>query len=224
MTNHRALRWSGLLVAAAVAAGGVALADSDGSDRAPTVTVPPVTAAPREPVVDWARPTLVDLGGGWAITDTEGDAPMLTVLHDGVAVGIVELLDYEVPAGSDGPKVALEEQAARFFEAIGADRAAAPIRGYRFLPDAIVHLSAADGAVVRYGFRGLLPDGAASERSIQWAGIRDGRLVLVAAAAYDEGGLFAREGSEFTSADLDAVADRLDRLVRASGLPDPRTA
>ena len=220
MTNHRALRWSGLFVAAAVAAGGIALAGSDTDGDRPSN--PPVAAAPRGPVVDWARPTLVDLGGGWAITDTEGDAPMLTVLRDGVPVGIVELLDYEVPAGGADGRAALDEQAARYFEAIGADRAAAPIKGYRFLPDEVVYLGAADGPVVRYGFRGLLPDGTPSERSIQWVGIRDGRLVLVAASAYDEGGLFAREGSEFTSADLDAVADRLDRLVRASGLPAPR--
>lgn len=230
MTDHRSARRPLLLAAGAVLVGGLSLAglagDEDTGSTRPggggtTVTVHADPPEPADPVAafDWARPTTVDLGGGWAVTDTEGNGPFVTVLRDGRAVGFLEYLDYplESPAG-DG-RASLDAHVADYFDDIGRDRAESPIAGYRFLPDRPEHLDAADGAIVRYGFRGTLPDGRPSERSIQWAGIRGGRLVLVAANASDEGGLFGREGVEFTSADLDEVAGRLDRLVRASGLP-----
>lgn len=207
-------------VAAVVVAGVLALALAGGDDGTPAIDRrTPTTAATVG--FDWARPATVDLGEGWSVTDTEGDAPMVTVLRHGVPVGIVEYLDFPLEGGAHGERAALDAHVAGYYDDIGADRRSSPIRGYRFEPDAPVHLDTADGDAVRYGFRGTLPDGRPSERSVHWAGVRDGRLVLVAASAYDEGGLFAREGSEFTSADLDAVADRLDRLVRSSGLPDP---
>lgn len=208
--------------AAVVAAGALALALSAGGRGPGGAPSTPTTVAAVE--FDWARPATVDLGGGWSVTDTEGDAPMVTVLRHGVPVGIVEHLDFPLEGRAVGGRAALDAHVARYYEEIGADRRGSPVPGYRFEPDAAVHLDTADGHAVRYGFRGTLPDGRPSERSVHWAGVRDGRLVLVAASAHDEGGLFAREGAEFTSADLDAVADRLDRLVRASGLPDPAPA
>lgn len=223
MRDHRLLRGLALLGIGAAVAGGFALARSDDGAAAlpprpdrPATTVPLATA-----VVDWASPRPVDLGAGWTVTDTEGDAPMLTVLRHGRPLGIVEYLDFPLETPADDLVTALDAHVARYVRDIGRDRAGAPIEGYRFVPDAAVHLRGADGAMVRYGFRATLPDGRPSERTIQWAGIRGGRLVLVGASAYDPGGLFSPEGTEFTSADLDAVAERLDRLVRASGLPDP---
>ena len=207
-------------VAAAVVAGALALAFTGGDDGTPAADrSTPTTVAPVD--FDWARPATVDLGEGWSVTDTEGDAPMVTVLRHGVPVGIVEYLDFPIEGLADGERAALDSHVAGYYDDIGDDRRSSPVRDYRFEPDTAVHLETADGDAVRYGFRGTLPDGRPSERTVQWAGVRDGRLVVVAASAHDEGGLFAREGSEFTSADLDAVADRLDRLVRSSGLPDP---
>lgn len=207
-------------VAAVVVAGALALTFTGGDDGTPAAD-PSTPTTVATVGFDWARPATVDLGEGWSVTDTEGDAPMVTVLRHGIPVGIVEYLDFPLEGGTGGERAALDAHVAGYYDDIGADRRRSPIRGYRFEPDAAVHLGTADGDAVRYGFRGTLPDGRPSERSVHWAGVRDGRLVLVAASAYDEGGLFAREGSEFTSADLDAVADRLDRLVRSSGLPDP---
>ena len=223
MRLHRRLRWTVLLAAGAVAVGAVALAgltDDDPPVRSGTGTTVTVPDRPG-PLVDWARPVPVDLGDGWAVADTEGDGPFLTVLRHGRTVGFVEYLDFPLEGPAADERAALDAHVADFVQAIGEDRSGVPISGYRFDPDPAVHLPAADGSLVRYGFRGTYPDGRPSERTIQWAGIRGGRLVLVAAAANDPGGLFPPEGVEFTSADLDAVAERLDRLVRASGLPDP---
>ena len=211
-------------VAAVVVAGALALTLTDGDDGTPAIDRPTPTTTVTTVTLDWARPARVDLGDGWSVTDTEGDAPMVTVRHHGVPVGIVEYLDYPIGGLADGERAALDAHVAEYYDDIGDDRRGSPIRGYRFEPEAAVHLDTADGAAVRYGFRGTLPDGRPSERSVHWAGVRGGRLVLVGASAYDEGGLFAREGTEFTSADLDAVVDRLDRLVRSSGLPDPAPA
>lgn len=222
MSRQRSSRRPVLVTAAAVVAGGIALGlaggggDGPAGDRRTTTTTVAAPAA-----VDWGRPATVDLGGGWAVTDAEGDAPMLSVLRDGRPVGIVEYLDFPVEGEAGDERAALDAHVARYYEDIGADRRRSPVRGYRFEPEGAAYVDTADGVAVRYGFRGRLPDGRPSERTLHWAGIRGGRLVLVAASAYDEGGLFAREGTELTSADLDAVADRLDRLVRTSGLPDP---
>jgi hypothetical protein len=211
-------------VAAVVVVGTLALTLADGDDGAPAPDRPTTTSTVATVTLDWARPATVDLGDGWSVTDTEGDAPMVTVLRDGVPVGFVEYLDYPIDGLADGDRAALDAHVAGYYDDIGDDRRGAPIRGYRFEPEAAVHLDTADGDAVRYGFRGTLPDGTPSERSVHWAGVRGGRLVLVGASAYDEGGLFGLEGSEFTSADLDAVVERLDRLVRNSGLPEPAPA
>lgn len=216
------LRFGPAAAAVVVVVGALVLAlvtgddDRSAPDRTTTTTTSAAVAA-----LDWARPAPVDLGGGWRITDAEGDAPILTVLRDGRAVGFVELLDYRLETAAGDDRATLDGHVARYYRDIGDDRRSAPIEHYAFESDAAVHVDTADGGAVRYGFRGTLPDGRPSERTIQWAGVRGGRLVLVSASAHDEGGLFGRDGTEFTSADLDAVADRLDGLVRASGLPEP---
>lgn len=220
-------RYRRLLIATVSAVAVVALllgACNAGDDGATSGTTTDTTEVTQGAVVDWARPHDVDLGGGWSLNDTEGDGPFLTVLRDGQTVGFIEYLDFPLAGSSGGTRVVLDAHVAEFFEAIGSDRADAPIEGYRFIPDEAVHGTAADGAIVRYGFRGLLPDGSPSERTVIWAGVRAGRLVLVSAAANDPGGLFPPEGTQFTSAQLDEVADRLDRTVRASGLPLPQPA
>ena len=212
-------------VPVAVATGALALGAlyATGDDAGTGPTGPTVTTqVEASPVVDWAQHRGADLGGGWSVVDTEGDGPMLTVLEHGRTVGFIEYLDFplEMPAGDT--RATLDAHVGEYVEAIGADRANMPIEGYRFVPDPVVHATASDGAIIRYGFRATMPDGRPSGRTVQWAGIRAGRIVLVSAAANDPGGLFPPEGTELTSAQLDAVAGRLDRMVRASGLPLPR--
>lgn len=211
-------------VAALAMMSALSLAGCTESDPS-TVESPSTTSsgAPR-PVLDWVTHAPVDLGGGWSVSDTEGDGPLVTVRNDGMVVGLLEYLDFPIEARAASERATLDAHVAAYLRDIGADRAQAPVKGYRFDPDAATHLEAADGAVVRYGFRGTMPDGAPSERTIQWAGIRNDRLVLVSAAANDPGGLFPPEGTAFTSAQLDEVGDRLERLVLASGLPEPAGA
>lgn len=189
-----------LVVATLVALGVTVAADEGGTDER------------AGPAFDWAGRAPVDLGGGWSVADAEGDGPFVEVRLDGEVVGFLEYLDVAVEG-------TLDDHVAAFVDAIGADRANAPIAGYRFVPDRAVHLTAVDGPIVRYGFTGTLPDGSPSERTFNWAGIRGGRLVLVSAQANDPGGLFPPEGVALTTDQLESVVDRLDRLVRASGLP-----
>ena len=201
------------VVAVALGVVAAAVAD-DGGDRDRAGPPPPTRPGVARPVLDWATHEPVDLGGGWTITDTEGDGPFVDVRLDGRLVGFLEYTSHLFEG-------TLDEHVVEFVRAIGDDRAKAPIEGYRFAPDAAAHADGADGPIVRYGFTGTLRDGSPSERTYQWAGVRDGRLVLVTAAANDPGGLFPPEGREFTTVELESVIDRLDRLVRASGLPDP---
>lgn len=137
------------------------------SDRAttgsPTTTTAPPTASP---VVDWVTHAPVDLGGGWSVADTEGDGPLVSILEDGTVVGLLEYLDFPVENPGANDRATLDAHVAGYVRDIGADRASAPVKGYRFDPDPAVHLDAADGTVVRYGFRGTMPDGAPSERTI----------------------------------------------------------
>jgi hypothetical protein len=206
MKVRRSLAVVTALVVAALVAVGVTVAA--GGDEEPD------THERAGPVFDWATAAPVDLGGGWTVLDAEGDGPFVEVRRNGRLVGFLEYMGYSI----DGT---LDQHVADYYEAIGGDRAGAPVEGYRFVADRVVHATAADGPIVRYGFTGTMPDGSPSERTYQWAGVRRGRLVLLSAAANDPGGLFPPEGTEFTTAQLEQLVERLDRLVRASGLPDP---
>ena len=203
---RRSLAVVAAVVVAVLVAVGVAVAADDDAETD--------TDQRAGPTFDWASPTPVDRGAGWSVADAEGDGPFVEVRLDGRLVGFLEYMAFEVEG-------TLDEHVAAYYDAIGGDRAHAPVAGYRFTPDRPAHATAADGAIVRYGFTGTMPDGSPSERTVQWAGVRDGRLVLVSAAADDPGGLFPPEGTAFTTAQVESVLDRLDRLVRASGLPDP---
>jgi hypothetical protein len=214
MPIRRSLAAVGAVVgAAALGLGLAAVADDRGTDDGapPRPRPAPIVSSP---VFDWVTHDPVDLGEGWTVADMPGDGPYASVLHDGSEVGFLEYGTYDF----DGT---IDEHVAEYVRVIGDDRANGPIAGYRFTADAATHATAADGPIVRYGFTGTLPDGSPSERTYQWAGIRDGKVVLVTAAANDPGGLFSPEGVEFTTAQLESIVERLDRLIRASGLPDP---
>ena len=200
---------------AAVVTVTVAACSGDSDDGAPTSTTPTsvavATTAPLTvPAFDWARPRPVDLGGGWSIEDCEGDAPLFCVRRNGEIVGSLEALRF--PLEGKPP----EQQAAAFLETFGDDRSKT-CPGHRFVVDAISKMTVADGPAIRYGFT-LSNGDDVVERVVQYAGERDGRHVIIAANAVDEGGCLAREG-EFATANLIAFEPRLDALIRASGLP-----
>jgi hypothetical protein len=171
---------------------------------------------------------VVQVSTEWQLQDEEGHGPFVSVVRNGRRVGAIEILEFpldtlpEVTAAlANGTRSALNAHVAAFLASFTSDRAAGCGVEYRFTPDPAEHTRALDGAVVRYGFRGTMRDGTPSERVIHWAGVRGEFLVLLTASAHDAGGCLPPEGTEFTTADLDAFAPLLERVVLASRLPTP---
>jgi hypothetical protein len=184
-------------------------------------TAAPTTAGPG-PSYDWDRPRTVALAGGLSLGRCEGDAPLVCVRRGGRVVGVLELLRFPLSslpalAGKSG-REALDAQAAEYVGSFTRDRAQGCGSGYEVTPLPVRHLTAADGAVVSYGFTGTLASGAPSEHVVQWAGIRGKDLVLLSAAAYERTGCLPPEGDAFDVATLREAAPLLDAVVAASPL------
>ena len=198
----------------------VAAACSDDDDAAPPTTT---TTAPAPAVaIEWNSLGTVDLGDGWSLADAEGDAPIVAIRRDGEPVGIIELLMFPVDSLDavadnldDGEDAALAAHAAEFLDALGADRAEGCGDDYGFVIEPAELFDAGDGRAVRYGFTGAPPGEPVSERTIQWAAVRDDRLVLVQVSAYDPGACVA-PGEELTVADLAEVEPLLAPAIEAS--------
>lgn len=211
---------------------------SDPGSAVPTTLQPATTTTgapagePAAPVVDWEAVSTVALGGGWALDDAEGDGPFYDVRRDGDVVGQleagsfpVETLDVvaEVLDGGGSAVDALEAHAREYAGTFGDDRASGCGADYRFVANPAMVLDTPSGDVVAYGFTGTLADGAPSERIVQFAGLRDDRLVILTATAADPGGCLPPEGPTFTSEQLESFRPLLVDVVAASGLP-PVTA
>jgi hypothetical protein len=175
-----------------------------------TAAATTTTAAMTVPAFDWSRPRPVDLGGGWLIEDCEGDAPLFCVRRDGEIVGSLEALRFDLEGKTP------QQQADAFLETFRGDRTQT-CPAHTFTAEQAIDVTTADGAAIRYGFT-LSTGNDVVERVVQFAGERDGKHVVIAANAVDEGGCLAREG-EFATANLIAFEPRLDALIRASGLP-----
>jgi hypothetical protein len=177
--------------------------------------------------IDWAQPNRTALPDGWRLTRCPGDAPLFCVDQGGRTVGSVEVLEYPLSTLPDlatvladrGEAAALEDHAERYVADFTAERTETCPPGYAVAGDPPRRLSAVDGLAVRYGFTGTLADGRPSEKTVQYAGLREDTLVLLSAIAEDPGGCVPPEGTSFTSAQLGAFAPILDRIVEASGLP-----
>jgi len=202
------------LIAIALAAAAACSSGNDGRTPRTFPTRPATTRATATtlvvPAFDWARPKPVDLGGGFAIEDCEGDAPLFCVRRDNQIVGTLEALRFDLEGKTP------EQQARSFLDTFREDRTKT-CPGHTFTADPITPVTTADGPSIRYGF--TLRNGTdVVERVVQYAGERDGKHVLIAANAIDEGGCLTREG-EFSTDNLIAFESRFDALVRASGLP-----
>lgn len=202
---------------------------ADGADDAgstSTSTPPTAPSAPSAPVVRWGEDIgVVDLGGGWSLTDAEGNGPFTAVRLDGTTVGTIELVRFpiatlpvvrDVVAGGGSPGDALLAHAAEYLAAFEDDRHTGCGPAYAFAPEPTRLVEGASSPLVHYGFRGGSP---VTERQLQWATISGDDLVLVTVSAYDDGGCLAREGHELTVEQLDALAARLGAAVEASPLP-----
>jgi hypothetical protein len=218
MRRHLSLL-AGLAVAVLPACGG----DHQAVSASTTSTVAPTAA------INWNAPAPTDVGRGWSIRDCEGDAPLVCVDRDGVPAGVLEigrfplnsLPDVVAAQQGSGDRAALDTQARVFLRDLSADRKEGCGLGYGIASAPVVHLRAADGPVVRYGFTGTGDDGSPSERIVQYAGIRGTTLVILTANAYDVGGCLPPEGTAFTSGLLAEFEPLLEAAVKASPFPSP---
>ena len=204
------------------------------SASVPTTSLPPTSAPPasttpttRVPVtIDWTdADTVTDLGDGWSVAACEGGATLLCVSRNGEEAGVVEALAYPLesfegydPAAT--PAETLPLIAGDFLESMEADRRAGCGQDYRFeeIPPEAFALGGLPG--LSYGFAGALSDGSPSELNLQYSTVVEEYLVLVVAAAYDEGGCPGKdELLSFDSAELADFRPHLEQILAASPLP-----
>lgn len=189
----------------------------DDDADAPPTTEATTTTLPAMPTgFDWWHPVgQVALGGGWTIGACEGDDPTLCYQHPDGRNGIVELFRFAAEVGFD-----LNQHASRFVEDFVTDRTAGCGESYRVEAEPIDAFEVPGGPIRRYGFAGGAQGAPNTERTIQWAGLRDGVLVVVVLTGYDPGSCVAGEG-EGTLDDQTEVLPGLQALIEASGLPSP---
>jgi hypothetical protein len=191
----------------------------------PTQPDPPVEGD--APIVDWTDPgKTVTFDDGWTIHACEGDAPLLCVEREGVAVGAVEALAYPVESlawfdpssGSDENLAALAEDFARV---LGSDRASGCGNDYVFEPFSPEPFVLANTPGIFFGFSGTMPDGDPSELNLHYATLVEDRIISIVAGAYDEGGCLGRdELSGFNTADLAELRPHLESALHESPLPE----
>ncbi len=186
-------------------------------------TTAPTTTMPLPTVIDWDdRSTSVTLADGWTVAYCEGEAPFLCVSQDGEVVGLVELfiadpLTYDVYDPSRDDEANLRAMAAAFVAAFEEDRAAGCGADYLLEPLEPRTIALGEGTGLVYGFRGILGDGRPSELNLQYASLSHGRLILVVAAGYDEGGCPGKdEMVSFDSVDLAAFQPHFEDLLAAA--------
>lgn len=197
--------------------------------RATTTTMAP---APAKASVDWANPAASSLAGAWTLADAAGDGPFIEAAQNGKVAGQIELLAFKVSnveavrnaleAGDDDQE-ALSAWIDEFYADLRSDRAKGCGAGYVLDVDDPVFSTAPDGVVARYGFTGAATAGAPAERTVVFAGLRAGNLVLVSLAGSDDGTCVPVE-TGFDSATVTDLGTALAPAITRSGLPRNLTA
>ena len=179
-----------------------------------TAAAPTTTAARSGPTIGWSNVGVIELGSGYSLRDEEGDAPIVAIYSDDEHVGIIEINKF--PADTTDLSAHIEQ----FHSSIEADRKEGCGTDYEYEREASSTLDGPDGEFVRYGFTGARERGApVTERTIQWAAIQDGELVIINVAAYDEAGCIGTEGAELTVAELEKVEPLLSPVIERSPFP-----
>jgi hypothetical protein len=188
-----------------------------------STTVPPIEIPPE---IDWDNPdNAASVGVGWTVARCEGDAPLLCVARDGGLVGVVEWFisdphAYGVYDPSASDEANLRAMAADFVDSFTVDRAAGCGIGYVVEAIEPEPIELRDGTGLVHGFRGTMSDGTPSEMHLQYRAFSQGRLILLAASAYDEGGCPGKDDLvSFDSAGLEAFRAHLELLLALSPLP-----
>ena len=225
MRPHHRHRWTtATTLTLAVGAALLALVGCAGDDDDdPGVSVPVEDVAP---VLDWR--TLPDepvQHEGWTFGSCGGTAPIVCVAGAS-GDGTVELLEYEV----DDVEVVAEtldetgdEQAA--LEAFSEEYVATfslsrpqECPGTSVVADVPEALVVGGSPGLRYGFQVRDESGAVVERSVQWATIDGGALLVAAAGAIDPARACLEPIGEFTPATLEAALPAIDDVIAASTL------
>ena len=213
---HRRLRRPAALVLLAPLVLLVACGDDDEA-APPSTTASTTTTLPAMPTdFDWWHAVgKVPLGGGWELGPCEGDDPTLCYEHEDGRHGIIELFRFSAPADFN-----LNAHASQFVSDFVTDRKAGCGEAYRVVAEPIEALDLPDGPARRYGFSGGAEGAPDTERTIQWAGVREGVLVIVVLTGYDPGSCVTGEG-EGTLQDQEEVLPGIQALLLAAGLPNP---
>ena len=178
--------------------------------------------------LDFARGSVVDLGGGWEVSPCESGPPLFCVRRGGETQATVELVSAPtssfpavaaaLDAGAAVPQ-ALEPYVREFHESFEDDRIAGCGDTYGvepFGPDAV---TVAGHPGVRYGFDGS-QDGRLVERAVVFATVVAGTVHIIGTAAIDDGTCMDdREHLEFTVTELTELQSTIEQVVANSTLP-----
>ena len=208
--------------------------DTDGGTASPgetaTETVPaePTTPAPAtgecEPNTEqpaatgdltWEAivPETIPAPDGWAVTDAEGDAPLLAVSNPVGIVGTVELLQFELPFDASGGFEAMSDWAEGFYQGVQSDRQAP---GLTFVLDQPAPVTFGEFCGMAYGYTITNEDEAVIERYAGRATFDATKLYLVV-ALYDEA-IASEQGFQSAEA-LAEYEPSLTPLVEALRVP-----
>ncbi len=216
------MRWAGLFMLAAVAAGCTSTGDVDAQPEEPET--PAVEEPADEPmedlsglVADWEAAFTLTLPNGWTVSHCEGEAPMLCFFDGDRYVGVVELTDYPTPNDVDDADEYLEARGADFIDTMRDDRAiGCPTLTFEEIPATVVDVAGQRG--LRVGFRLTDAQMREVERHSVYYTIHDGSHVTITAGAYADDGCVERLG-EFTPDDLGLVQLYIDAIVANTPLP-----
>lgn len=194
---------------------------SCGEGGPPSTPSPEPTRAVRPITVDWAeladfRPVKIDR---WRLLDCEGDALLLCVERDGVAVGHLELIQFDREGfGPDARSLdALADDNETSFR---SDRSSACPERFEFEvhPRSDLVVAGEDGVRTMWSVADAY--GNQVERVVTYFGLREDRVVVFGANGLTDEACIGREGSgDFTPAVLAAAVPVLDRVVAGSRLP-----
>lgn len=188
----------------------------------PETTLPPITWESAGPPVFIA---------GYFISPCEGDGPLLCIVKGDTQVGVVEIGGYplatmhsiiDVVKGGQ-PSAILEAFVDDFYDAFEADRAMGCGDDYelQLAPPKQASISFGN-AGVRYGFTGNFMDAATSEHVVSYAFVLRDHLVVISAAAHDDGGCVGPDEWTFTTDELAEFEPYLDLVVAALEIPEDR--
>jgi hypothetical protein len=161
-------------------------------------------------------PEAIPAPDGYTVQRGEGEAPFLTVLEGDVAIGSIELLQFELPAGFD-PQAGFEMLrlwAEDFYANVRPEREA---EGGTFAPDDPEQAAFGSFCGASYWYTVSSPEGEEIERYAGYVTFDDAKLYLVV-ALYDA----AQPGRGFSSREaLGGYEPGLGELVASLLVPAP---